>query len=510
MAMPAQAAEPVERRVAALAAEAMTLKLAGDRPAALARAEAATALAERKPGPRQATLYVALNALRETVPDQDFERQYATYARFAAVATQAKGAESYAALAATTARNLLAYVLRKPGATIAGIADPLTRAMPIAPDDVERARTAGWSMFLAQLYDSTGQHDRAVQTVATTATFFNEPPATPNWMFGTSMSVMANRYADWQDWPRAILAADRAIAASVAFHGSRRTELTSPLKARGRAYAAQGRFADAERDYREAVALADTLPNPILQSGTMLDLARFYVLTGRDALAVPILERTAERARANPPQSSTRMMALIELYNLAQRAGDDAAASRSASDARADADARGFSGSAIYVEILLSLMNIALLRQDPDAAERLLISAENLSIKTAKNNYIIGGDILIAKANLASYKSHAELAIIYIQAAIKCFEEAKSFDILKISNARMNLARQLEGLNKRKRAWEVARIGADQITKTLIMRTAQGYQERLDNQAIAILETGIDTAWATRRRKARRVAHSQY
>jgi tetratricopeptide (TPR) repeat protein len=494
----APVAERTDRRIAALATEALALRVAGQRDAALAQAEAAMALAERDPGPRQVNLYVALDALRETVPDQDYERQYAAYARFAAVATAAKGADSYAALAATTGRNMLGYILRKPGASIAAVADPLARAMPIAPDDVERARTAGWAMFVAQLYDSTGQHPRALEVATTTATFFNTPPATPNRMFGVSMGMMAQRYADWQDWAGAILAADRAIAASQVFHGRRTTEITGSLKARGRAYAALGRYADAERDYREAVALADTLPNPVLQSGTMFDLAKFYVLTGRDALAVPILERTAERARANPPQSNTRLLALIDLYNAARRASDDDAALRHAMAARADGDARGLKGGANYVTALFAVANASIGVGQIDVAARILDEIAAMLPRAVSANNTRYADLMVARGRLAADRGDFAASAREYRDAVAGWE-AHGGDRLQIAETRIDLAQSLARAGDAEGAWRAARSGGDGVIGIAATRVGSGNAQPLDHKSLGVFDATIDTAWAVRR-----------
>lgn len=494
----ASASERSSRRIATLAAEAAVLKAKGDAVAARTRVAEAVALAERDPGRNQQNLFEALNATTKHIPDNDFEQQYAVYARLAPLAAQVKGADSFDAWATLAGRNVLAFVLRKPGASIPAFADALAKATPLAVDERDKAQMVGLTMVLAQLYDATGQHDRAVQTVASAAEFYDAPPVVPSDIYSNGLMTLAQRYADWQDWPKALDAADRAIVASVAFHGRRTADLVTALKVRGGVHSANARYGDAERDYREAVALADTAPSPAVQSGALLNLARLYVLTGRDALARPLFERAAEVARALPPQSNTRLVALLDLYNMAMRASDLDGATRYARAARDDADARGFGGGPNYVTVLLAISNASLRAGDADAAARTLADVESLLPKAVPPKSSRYADLMSARAKLAMMRGDIPESVRQYRAAIERWAQSPTGDKTQVAVTRAMLTESLARTGDIVGAWRSSRQGATEMTDVIIARGAGGNREPIDRSAMTIFETAIEAAWNVR------------
>ena len=495
---PVHAVERTDRRIASIVAEAEALKAKGDAKGGLARVRDAMALAEEDPGPRSENLFKALDALSEHLPSADFELQFAVFDRLSAVASTARGADSYPALAALAGRNVLAFVLRKPGAGLPAFAEALGRATPLATSERDKGQMTGLAMILAQLYDATGQHAKAVDIVATVGKFYETMPSVPNSSFAPGLMSLALRYADWQDWPKAIDAADRSIIASVAFHRKRTTEVTSALRVRGNAFVALGQVADAEREFREAVALADQQPDLGVTTSALLNLARLYMTTGRDALAVPLLDRVAEMAIDGPPQSNTRMIALLDRYNVAMRADDRAGAVRFAALALADADARGFATSQNYVPILLAVANAAIRSNDLVAADAALAKAQILLPKVVSANSSRYADVMFARGRIALARGSYVTAASETRAAIARWGTTPGADPQQVASAGAMLTQSLGRLGDHAGAWRAGRTGADQMTRVLLDRAARGGLELLDPQSLTIFETAVDAAWVNR------------
>ncbi|WP_326523503.1 tetratricopeptide repeat protein [Sphingomonas sp.] len=497
-AVPSHAAQRTPDRVAALIAEAAALKAGGDAPGGLAKARVAVALAEKDPGRDDATLFAALEALTEHIPDVDFEQQFATYDRLGPVAARAKGPGSYPALSAMAGRNAIGFVLRKPGATLEAFADALTRATAVASTEREQAQMTGLAMVLAQFYDATGQHPKAVAIVDTVGRFYDTPPKVPNNSYAPGLMSLALRYSDWQMWDKAMDAADRAIAASVAFHGRRVVEITSALKVRGQALAMAGRDAEAEAAYREAVALADTAPDLGVTSSALFNLSRWYTSIGRDALAVPLLQRVVDMLEnAGPVQSNTRMIALLDLYNIASRAGDRPEALRYARLARADADRRGFGASGNYVAILIAVANASSLAGAFDDAAEAVAAADALLPKVAAADSPRRADIRYARAVLERERGDPAAAAASIRSAIEIWEAASAADKRQIAVARAALARLLYASGDKAAAWRIGREGARSMSAVVVDRAARSGSQLLDPESARVFDGAVDLAWAT-------------
>ncbi len=499
IAAPARAADTVTARVKALASEADALRIKGDKATALVRAREAVALAEKTPGKRGENLFLALDALTSHIPDVDFEQQFATFDRLATVAATARGTDSYETQVALAGRHVLAFVLRKPGAALPPLADALGKATARAEGEDDRARVTGLTMVLAQLYDATGQHDKAVATIANVAKFYDRPPTVPNRSFAPGLMSLAIRYSDWQDWPRAVDAADRAITASVAYHGKRTTDILPALRVRGGAAIAAGRFDDAERDYREAVALADTAPDVGATTSALLALGRLYIASGRYALATPLLERTATLAETAVAQSNTRLAALVELYNVAKLTGDSPAATRYARLARQDAVARKLDRSANYVYALLAVANAELAEGRLAEAGDALAALEQLAPTVLPATGSRRADVLMLRARLAYAQGDAAAGVGHVRAAQQQLALAKAQDVQQAAAASSLLATGLLRIGQAGAGWSAGRSGANALTNVLVGRAGGAGAAAVDAQSLGVFDTTLDAAWAVHR-----------
>lgn len=498
---PAPAAERTDARIAALRAEAAALKAGGDAATALERARAGLALAEKDPGPGDANLYEALDALSDYLPDSDLEQQFQLYARLAPLAARVKGADSYPALSTLAGRNVLAVILGKPGASIPAFADVLVKAMAVAGTEKEQAQVTGLAMILAQLYDATGQHPKAVEVVASAGRFYESPPAVPNSSYAPGLMSLALRYSDWQQWDKAIDAADRAIAASVAFHKRRVVEIASAQKVRGNAFIALGRYTEAEAAFRDAVVLADKEPDLGVTTSALFNLARLYMSTGRDSLARPLLLRIEDMLRdKGPKQSNTRMIALLDLHNIATRAGDNAGALAFAKAARADADTRGFAGSPVYLGILLAVANASTRLRDFDTATAAVEAAEALLPKAVSPGSPRYADVTYARASIAIAQRDLKQAVALMRSSIELWEKSSGAEAKQIASARSALARALYQTGDASGAWSVGRRSAAQMSAVVIDRAGRGGADLLDDESSRVFDSAVELAWATRTR----------
>lgn len=495
-------AHPVEaqvaRPVAAAMAEADALKAKGDDKGALERAKAALAMAET--GASERSVYEALDHLTGFWPSGDLQGQFALFDRLAPMAARVEGEGSYRALAALAGRNVLAFFLGKPGASLDAVATPLAKAAPLAPGDKERMDTAALGIVLAQFYTNAGQRPKAVEILGVATKLFETAPTTPLATYPGGLTTLAQIHAGWGDWDASLRYADRAIVAHDAYDRRRTVNAAAPLIHRGNALRAMQRFAEAETAFRDALALADAVPDPIIKVSALQALGTFYAATGRDALAVPLITRAADLAEPFPPGAGSRVAALNDLHGIAIRNGDFPEALRLMRLARVDVAQRNFKGSLNHAAVLIALANAATATGALDEARGALAEAASMVEKSERAGGQRRADLLLARGRLALREGRLAEGNTLMSDGLALTLGQQAPDQTIVYSANIGIARARLGAGAIAEAWLRGRSGADVLTRMIVRRSTAAGAGQLADQEARAFDTAIDVAWALGRR----------
>ena len=485
----------VAPQVARLMAEADASKARKDDPGALAAAKAALAAAEARKGDERSQ-FEALDHLTGFWPSGDLEGSFTLFDRLAPLAARVEGADAYRAHAALSGRNLLAFFLGKPGASLDAITAPLERAIATARTDKERMDTGAVGLMLGQFYINAGQRPKAQAVIDRAAALFETTPATPIATFPGGLTTLAQIYAIWGDWSRSLSYADRAIVAHDEVDRRRTVNAAAPLIHRGNALNAMQWFEDAEVAYRTAVALTDTAPDPFIKASVLSAIGRFYVSTGRDALAVPLLTRAADLATSFPPGAGSRMAALTDLYGIAMRRTDFAEALRLMQLAQDDVEKRTFRNSLSHGVVLLALASAALPLGKLDDARKAIEAAAPMVEKGDRPGGQRQADLRIVRGRLALREGRIDAGVAELQAGIAMFSALPNTDPNAAAAAEATLADALLQQAAPGAAWASGRRGAQRITDAIIRRSiSAGAGSVLSDQEMNVLDTALKAAW---------------
>jgi tetratricopeptide (TPR) repeat protein len=491
------AAAQVARPVAAAMAEADALKASGDDKGALERAKAALVIAEAERPANRRSVYEALDHLTGFWPAGDLEGQFALFDRLAPMGATIEGADSYRPLALLAGRNVLAFFLGKPGASLDAVAVPLARSAPLARGDKERMDTAALGIMLAQFYTNAGQRAKAVDILAVASKLFETAPAKPLSTYPGGLTTLAQIHAGWGDWDTSLRYADRAIVAHDAFDTRRTVNAAAPLIHRGNALRTMQRFPEAEVALRQALALADAVPDPFIKVSALQALGTFYAATGRDALAVPLITRAADLAVGFPPGAGSRVAALNDLHGLAIRRGDFAEALRLMRQARADVEKRNFRGSLNHAAVLMALANAATATGALDEARSALAEAAPMVEKSERAGGQRRAELAMARGRLALREGRLGEGDALMGGGLALTLGQQAPDQTLVYSANIALAQAQLGAGNRAAAWARGRSGADVLTRLIVRRSgAAGASTQIVGQEARAFDTAIDVAWA--------------